>query len=194
MSLESIVNVQISKTGRGVTQTGFGTPLILGPSNNINPDIIRDYSSMDDVSADFAPSDPEYMAANAVFNQSPHPQVVKIGRRTNTDTAQVDHVTVANVQDSHLYGISINGNHATFTSGVGATANSILTGLKAAIDALSQPVTTGVSGSLLTITANEAGIAFTDEADNTDLTVTNFTASAGVVNDLVAIQNVDDDW
>ena len=78
-----------------------------------------------------------------------------------TPIAQVDTITVSIVADSTLYTVTINGTPLSFTSGIGATNNSIIAGLLAAVNAGAEPVTaSGVS--TLVITADVAGTAFTD--------------------------------
>lgn len=78
-SLNQIINVQISRQTKGVTQVGFGTPMILGSSNKMGSDLVRTYFDMTGVGADFAITDIEYIAANAIFSQAQTPPQIKIG-------------------------------------------------------------------------------------------------------------------
>lgn len=103
MPLSDIVNVVITRQTQTVTEQGFGTPLILGTSNHFT-DLIRFYSSMDEVALDFSPNDPEYIAAQDIFSQTISPERIAIGRR-QVDTVQIlvetampneDYVIVAN--------------------------------------------------------------------------------------------------
>ena len=80
--LNQIIDVQISRNTKGVSQVGFGTPLILGSSNRFAAgELIRDYNDMAGVAADFQATDPEYAAAVSVFSQQQSPSVVKIAYR-----------------------------------------------------------------------------------------------------------------
>ena len=78
-NLSQIISVQISRQTKGVTQKGFGTPMILGSSNKMGSDLIRTYQDMAGVAADFASTDLEYIAANSIFSQSQTPDKIKIG-------------------------------------------------------------------------------------------------------------------
>lgn len=195
-ALDTIINVQISKQTSAVSQVGFGTPLILGSTSpGISPDLIRIYTDLDGVAADFATTDPEYIHAAEAFEQELTPTQVAIGRRLALVT-QIDTVSVPTVADSTVYTLTLNGLIATFTSGIGATATSILTGLKAAILALSpaQPVTVGTPGSTVTVTANVPGNGFSLVATTANLAVAASTPNHGVIEDIQNIQDVNDDW
>jgi hypothetical protein len=78
--LSSIINVLVSRQTKGVTQVGFGIPLILGSSNKFSGgDVVRSYANMSGVEADFADTDPEYLAAQSIFAQQQTPTLIKIG-------------------------------------------------------------------------------------------------------------------
>jgi hypothetical protein len=87
MPLSDIVNVVITRQTQTVSEAGFGIPLILGTSNHFN-DLIRFYTSMDEVALDFNSNDREYIAAQDIFSQTISPDIIAIGRR------QVDDVTI----------------------------------------------------------------------------------------------------
>jgi len=71
----------------------------------------------------------------------------------NAGTHQISNVGVTVIADTTVYTVTIDGTAYTYTSGVGATTNSILVGLKAQIDAdLSAHVTTSIVGSSLQLT------------------------------------------
>lgn len=88
MPLNDIVNVVITRQTQTVSEAGFGVPMILGASKNFT-DLIRFYSSMDEVAVDFSPSEDEYVAAQDIFAQDISPTQIAIGRR------QVDNATIA---------------------------------------------------------------------------------------------------
>lgn len=194
MSLRDIVNVQISKSTRGVTQVGFGIPLVLGGTGSqMSPDIVRKYGSITDVAADFATSDAEYKAANAIFSQSPRPQYIKIGHRT-AEIAQVVTVTpnVATQAIQH-YIETINGIIFDFTSDATPTASEVVAGLTALINAAVGLGVTASGSSTLILTAAVAGVGFS-HAESANLVAVTTTPNNGAQEDLSAIQLVDNDW
>lgn len=69
MGIESVVNVQISRETATIDQVGFGRALILG-ENLPEPDLIKLYDSLEAVAEDFESTDPEYIAAQQLFDRS----------------------------------------------------------------------------------------------------------------------------
>lgn len=96
-NLSKLVNVQISRQTAGVTQAGFGVPLILGP-NGFDGEI-REYRDVPGASEDFNSTDPEFLLIQKIFSQTPRPEKVKVGK-TSTPIAQV--VTLTPNIDSSL--------------------------------------------------------------------------------------------
>lgn len=194
MGIEEVVNVDISTTASGVAQEGFSTILLLGATNAWS-ELTRTYTSLTDVQVDFAATTPEYLAAQRVFAQSPRPAELKIGRR-GTRPATVWTLT-PDVQNSTAYSVYINGTLATFTSDASATLAEILTGLAAAITALSPPgITVANTGTVITLTA--AAGAWVRVAPvsiaRIAVAVTNPAGSTAVQTDLDSLSAVDDDW
>lgn len=111
MPLSDIVNVVITRQTQSITERGFGIPLIVGANNNFN-DLIRFYSSMDEVALDFAPSQREYIAAQDIFAQTISPNLIAIGRR------QVNNITlsVETAMSDEDYIITVNGNELIVNS------------------------------------------------------------------------------
>lgn len=110
MPLRDIVDVVITRQTQTNSEQGFGIPMILGTSNRFT-DLIRFYSSMDEVALDFEPSDLEYIAAQDIFSQTISPSQIAIGRRL------VNNVTIA-VQSPMFgedYNIILNGDEVTIT-------------------------------------------------------------------------------
>lgn len=94
--LADLVSVTVVLSNPGVTLPGFGTPAILSAKPTW-PERSRTYKQPSDVAADFLTTDPEYIAANAVFSQKPRPKQLKIIRAALKPT-QVHVVTVRTVQ------------------------------------------------------------------------------------------------
>jgi hypothetical protein len=185
MSLEKIVTVNITRQTAGVTQSGFGTPLILGP--NGFADEVRTYSSLAAVAADYATSDAEYVMASKIFSQNPKLPQIKAGL-LSTPVAQVVTFTPT-VANNTEYVVTINGTPYSFTSDADATAAEIVTGLKAAI---TDPLVVESGTTTLILTAATAGLAFTYES--TGLTAVLTTANNGPAEDIAALSQVDNDW
>lgn len=121
MSLNSIVDVVITRQTQTVTEQGFGTPLILGTSNKFTQ-LLREYSSMQDVAEDFDPSDREYIAAQDIFSQDISPNLIFIGRRS-INNAQVLVQTAMTGED---YILTINDVPLTVSSS-STTTNAVVT-------------------------------------------------------------------
>ncbi len=104
MPLNDFVQVNITTQAVAPSQQSFGVPLILGSCINalaaFGASLLRVYTSLAGMVSDgFAATDPEYLAAQALFSQSPTlPQLV-VGRRTNKPT-QKHALTVLSGADS----------------------------------------------------------------------------------------------
>lgn len=191
-SLNQIVDIEITRQTKGITQVGFGTPMILGLHTRF-VERQRSYSSIEEVLADgFLTSDSEYKAAAAVFAQEISPDQLVIGRRTAA-VAQVVTVTPT-VVNSFTYTITINGVTYSYISDGSATGAEIQAGLVSAVNAGSEPVTAAPGGgSTVTLTADVAGTAFT-YAVGTNLSSVLTTPNNGVIEDIEAVRAENDDW
>jgi len=161
MGIESVVNVTISRETATIDQAGFGRALILGENAS---DLLKLYSSIDDVAEDFEINDAEYIAASKLFGQQLKPVDVLIGKR-GINVAQIDVITVEDLSDS-AYTVTLNGVAFTYTpGGVPASKTAVATALRDAINAGTEPVTASLSGSApnetLTLTTDNAGEPFT---------------------------------
>lgn len=189
MGLESVVQVTITRATQGVTQAGFGVPLILGPNAVFSG--IRQYATLEAVGDDFDSSDGEYLAAAAEFAQTPRPEKVKI-MKTSAVIAQVDTITPTAV-NSTIYTVTVNGIAFSYTSDASATVSEIVAGLIAAINAGTEPVTASGSTTLI-LTADAAGEGFTVEL-NGNMSIVHTTANVGIASDILNAKQLDpDDW
>lgn len=193
MSLSSIIDVQITKGTKTVSQAGFGTGLILGLHTRF-AERLRYYSDPDEMLDDgFLSSDAEYMAAVKYFSQEKKPDRVAIGRRV-AKVAQVSTVTITSAVNAFTYTVTINGNAFNYLSDADATLAEIQAGLVSAINAGSEPVTAAPSGgNLVTLTADVAGNPFSVSV-GTNLSVALTTASVGVTEDIQAVEDEQPDW
>lgn len=199
MPLSDIAVVNISLATAGISQTGFGTAMILGyPSGWVERS--RTYSSITGVAADFATTTPEYKAANAYFSQNPHPEQLVIGRGTLKPT-MIFKVTVASVANSQKYSVVLNGTQYDVTSDGTATNDEIITLLQAALaaPATAAGFTAAVGGAgpstFLTLTGNAAGNwASFYPTDPALLSLQQTTTNPGVATDLDAIEAENPNW
>lgn len=205
MPLSDVAQVTVSTTGTAVTRVGFGTPLIADSvlAWGASGDRVRSYRKLADLVSDgFATTDAVYRMAAKMLAQNPAPPLFKVGRRANRPTMRWNIVPVA--QDNFKYVVTINGLDAVFTSGVGTTLALIIGGLKTAIDALGQAVTTTNLGpnTSLQIQANVAGAFHSIKTVHPTITnqphpylsVLQNHVDPGIAADLDAILAADTDW
>ena len=198
--IDTVLDINISLQALSGQAKGFGQGLIIGSSNRFSGGAL--YQAFTSAAAmllagswggPFMNTDPEYLAAVKYFSQDPSPTSVLIGY-VPVSVAQVVTTAYPTVGDV-IYQISINGHSASYdnTGGGDTTKSELSASLKTVIDALSQPVTTALSGSspnqVLTITSNAPGLAFTatSTTSTSDLTLTTSPANVGPVAGLTAI-------
>lgn len=146
--LNDVVNVVITDQTTAISTASFAIPLVLATFTNFS-ERAQTYLNITEVGAVFPTTTNVYKMASKAFGQTsvigaPPPSLV-VGRR------QVDSVTFTpTVADSTAYTVTLNDTLYTFTSGVGATATTIVTGLKAAIGS---PTGITVSGTTTLILA-----------------------------------------
>src|SRR5690606_7495609 len=87
------VEIVITDQTRPLTQRGFGLPLIFGTTK---AHAYKEYTSLPAVAEDFQPTDPEYLAAQAIFRQSPNPGRVAIYSIDRTTPTPGDLATALN--------------------------------------------------------------------------------------------------
>lgn len=128
--LDQIIQITLTRESTPVATASFQIPLILAAFTNFS-ERTRTYTDFDAITDDFSSNDKVYIIAQKLFGQSTVgavPPSIVVGRR------QVNSVTFTpTVADSTVYTATVNGVLYSFTSGVSATATTIVTGLKAAI-------------------------------------------------------------
>ena len=108
MSLNTIIDVQITRETKTPTQKGFGTLLILGESDRFSGGRIRTYNSIEQVEADFTVGDPEIDMARAAFGQQVAPEEIKIGTLLAADAGSYTAaITAIQNIDDDWYGLAI---------------------------------------------------------------------------------------
>lgn len=137
-------------------QVGFGTALILsgtsysGTGTGWNTsELTRVYSDIDEVGDDFGATTPEYLAAAAYFSADNPPDEVVIGKYSAAPALKYTFGPLQTL-DSTTYKFAVNGQTVSYTSDsdVDSTDDEIVTGLKAAFDALAiSGITSSLQGS-----------------------------------------------
>lgn len=197
--LSNHVAISITRDTVGIARAGFGVPLILSGTAAWVDGLVREYSSLLEVATDFpVTTSGEYLAAQAMFSQSPKPTKIKIGMSSLPATKKYTLTPVA--RDSHTYSLKLKGKGVTaetvtFTSGVSATASDVVTGLIAACNAVVGKNFTATGTTTLVLTGNAAGDWFSVElVVLADFAMVEDHADPGVATDLAAIALYDDDW
>lgn len=192
MALSDIVQVNITTQATAPSRVGFGTPLVMA-YHTVFSERARIYKSITAMVDDgFSPNDPAVRAVQAILSQNPKVGEVVVGRAANAPTQKINLVPV--VQNDTLYRVSINGVDFDFTSDATATADEITAGLALAINGGSEPVTATDNVGDLDLVSDTGGLLFTLEVDRQLLKQANTTVDPGIVADISAVQNENNDW
>lgn len=201
--LSDVANVQVSTTGGGLSLPGFGVPLILGAYLKTWAERIRYYTSLAGVAVDFAVTSAEYLAASALFGQTPHPTRIAIGRGTRIPAQAFKiYVPAAGLPVLAPLTLNIAGVAVTFTTDATPLQSEVAIGLAAAINAGTAThhlvAVADVSNAFITVTNNVAGgwtrVELVNPAPGVIVLTTEVTTpDPGVEADLneIAIQNPD---
>ncbi|KKN04675.1 hypothetical protein LCGC14_1095080 [marine sediment metagenome] len=197
--ISSVVVVNIVVQDASVSQTGFGTPMILTHEDFFSPNLVQSFSDTASmVTAGASATGPTVLAATAMFAQSPRPPLIKIGKRTSAPTSQTKVVTVAVNVLGATYTTTING--VPFTAVGLATAVLTAGALFTSINAGSEPVTaTDNLDGTYDLVEDVAGVLFGLSVapvfpDNRFQTVQETTTDAGIAADYAAIKVEDNDF
>ncbi len=198
-SIDTIVQVTITKDTATVSRVGFGTPGLLVYHTTF-PEAARVYGSLQEMTDDgFATTDRAYLMATAIFAQSPKPAQIVVGRRSNAPLRDVKLTPQAPLLASTAYTVTINGTDFTFTTDVDPTVAEITAGLVALINAGTEDVLATDNTTDLDIEkaatpggVATAGIPFTVEFDTTQFTIADNTTDPGIAADLTAMRAVND--
>lgn len=208
MALSEHVTLTLTNGTVGVARAGFGVPLILSV-NAAWSERVRTYTDIEGVGEDFDTDSPEYLAANELFSQEPHPETIKIGRAVGKPTQRYK-ITVSTVENLHVYKLLVKGpdlteTTVTYTADASATDGEIIIGLVAALDAVladdgvtpQSVYTPAGTTSPASVTADTAGAWFSIESlEPTYLKIEQDHAEPAttLATDLTAIRAEDDTW
>jgi hypothetical protein len=198
MSLEDIIQVQITAQTTTVSRLGFGTPLI-ARLHSVYPQLVREYKSLKAMTDDgWSVLDPAYLMATKIASQNPKPASWKIGKRSTAFT-QIVRLTPIKVTTGYVYtfdvivaGVTTT---ITYTNPPASTVASIVTALTALITAV-VGITAVDAVTHVTVTTDTAGalvdyVGASDEPAN--LGFKTVTTDPGLAADLSAIEAVDPD-
>ena len=200
MSLDGIIDIDISLASPAVTRQGFGTPLIGCHNLPVGfTERIRFYASAAEAAADTDLTSDAQARVTSGFAQSPAPNRIAVGRLDN-DAAQTVEFTVA-VAITGDYSITINGITETFAAVVPTdTPTTIAAGLAGLINGnptLSAVVTATPAAGVCSVAADVAGTPFTfSSAAPVGGSITEATtqANVSVATSLDAILAASTDW
>ena len=184
-SISLVTDVNVSRQTSAVTVAGYSLAMFLGKHKGFTTRY-KVYSSIDEVSTDFATNSPEYEAASSTFGQTPSVDRFAIGR---IDSTTVTYTPV--VANSTTYTVIINGVSFSIVSDSDATAAEIVTALIAAINAGTEPVTASGTSTLI-LTADVGGVAFSAKG-STNLTPV-YGGTESITDALNAVILENNDW
>jgi len=133
MSMDSIVQIVISRQTAVVSRPGFGVPLLCAYHTEW-AERVRFYTSLQGLVDDgFAVTDAIYLMAQSVMSQDPSVQSFAVGRRALPPTQTIECTPTA--QASTTYTAQINTTPYEYTSDANPTDQEIVEGLAAAVNA-----------------------------------------------------------
>lgn len=201
MPIQDLATVDISLSSPALTAPGFGVPMILGTHTRF-VDRFRVYTSLAGMLADgFTIGDPEYLQAQALLAQRRRVPRFVVGRRAVT-VAEVTRITITTAA-AGVWSVEIGGPlgsvTATYTAGGGDDTAAIRNALTTAIQALADRAANAANQGLANIdlTGRQAGVPFTVAVTapaGGASTITETTASTGIVDDLNAIEAAGAAW
>ena len=199
MSLDTIVQINITAQTTSVSRAGFGTPLAAG-FHTVFANRVRQYASGTEMVTDgFAATDPLVRLANKIFAQNPKVPFIKIGRRANAFTQKLNFkptdTTVGLVYSMAFTRMDGTTETATYTVVTADTVALIIDGLITAIAALTGGLDMTAVDNVtdFDLTADNPGDLF-DVVVNKALDVKDTTVDPGLAADLAAIRLEDADW
>lgn len=198
MSLDSIVDLQISIESSGISQPGFGTPIILSQNDDLDlgSSVVQYFTKASElIAVGLDESTQEYKDAAAIVSQHPRPARFAVGKRSEP-VAQVTDIQITAAVDGATYRVSILGTDgqtravqvvAPGSSTVGGIRDLLLTQIQT-IDDDSGGLATSQSTDKIRFTVSDgnAGLPITISETSPSMTVVAVTPNAGILADLAA--------
>lgn len=195
MSLDDIINIQITVTDKAPTRPNFGIPLIAS-FHTAWGDRVREYADPDDMLDDgFVAGDAAYKLATSIKSQNPAVRRFKIGRLEDATYTHTFTLTPTNTTAGLTYSGTINGEAFSFDVQSGDTVGDICDDLVTAINGLTG-VTCTDNATYVTVTADnsETIISVASMTEHLRLEDTTAVVSSDLAADLAAIQDEDSNW
>jgi hypothetical protein len=185
-----------------LTRAGFGVLAILDYTTRFTDTRTKTYSSLAGMVEDnFATTDLAYVAAQKAFSQNPKPPSIKIFRRLRAPVQRNELTPATAISTTYSGKLAITGGSYqdwTFTSSATANSAEILTGITAAIAALSSysgNIVASTASGIVRVVAATGGKHFS--FDDLSATFSNFqdeTPDVGAADDLAECEAEDDDY
>jgi len=200
VSIDSIISLTITRETQTPSRAGFGTPMILawGPSG---APMNATYEAAADMLTDgWASTDPAYLAVLSAFAQNPRPTQVKVIKKTSARSVQTIEVRPRPVSElvvGDVYSVDIGGQTAEYELDTGDTIDDVVTGLTAAIDALTVAVdaTADLTDDVIDCVGTGSPTAFLAYENPVNVYLYDRTAASGTeATDISNAENLDSDW
>lgn len=195
MSLDSIVQLTIRIASGGVDREGFGLQMIADYHTRFAGRAVKYTSIKALTDAGWATTDRGYQAANIAFSQDPKPPAVWMGRLALSAAQQFTLTPATAVSTVYSVNLAIAGGSeqtASYTSSATANSAEILTGLSAAIAALSSysgNIVAATAAGVVTITGAAGAKWFRPSTVSSTFSAwKDTTTDAGIATDLAAIE------
>lgn len=173
LSVQRVVNVQVSLAVRAAAGRNFGALLVLGTSSVITaPEVMRLYQSIESVATDFGTSAEEYKAANLYFQQSPQPRDLYIGKLARTSVSASSGKLTGAVLSTAEKALS------NFTAVTTGALKLSINGTVVTLTAINLSAVTDLAGVATAITAKMTGATVSWVAGSSQFVITSTTTGA----------------
>lgn len=201
MSLQDLVNLNISLSAAPSARANFGTPLVAA-SHSLTGPLVRSFGSLSEAeSAGIVSSSATTRLAHALlraaFNQNPRPRVVKLAKRA--PWVQVFTIVPTVFATDRIYNFYVfDALVASYTVLVtDTTATLVATGIQAALNAIAATYGWTVTRSTSTVTVTGTSgrpVQFDIRGDGVEATLADTTADTGLDTELTTIEASDNAW
>ena len=149
INVNKFINIGISLATTRIQQAGFGVGLILGQNGSFGGDLVRSYSDMDGVAADFDSADVEYKMASAYFGQEISPTSLQIG--VYALTAGVSVIKLEGTATAGSMTVSVNGQAVVeaFDTDTDTSIAAVAAAIQALADVSTAVASSGAAGTTL---------------------------------------------
>jgi len=194
MSLDTIMNLQITVESRALSTESFGTPMLVGYHTAWIDRLVTEYAQADDMLDDgFTADDALYKAAQIVKSQNPCPSTFKVGRRVVPLTQKVE-LGVLNTTAGFKYKGTIGGKALVYTVLPAATPTTVALALATAITALAAGAAAAALVGIVTVMTTAPGTVLDFDIPERGLSIKDVTVDTTTDNELPDINEEDNKW